>query len=146
MVAPTDIAAPWWHHHLLPLPLVFALHFPWGSLGANLAGNMTFSFKLIIFWLNQDGYTPQGFTPGLQLGGRSSPRHDSEELPISLASPSLVGWLDQQLLGGKIIFTGMVGKGVAASSHCLWPFWVGGNHRILCLAPVRRHQTLQVGT
>lgn len=94
---------------------------------------MTFSFKLITFWLNQDSYTPQGFILGLELGGRS---RDSGKLPISLASPSLVGWLDQQLLGGNIIFTGMVVKGVAASSRCLLPSWGGGNRRILCLSPM----------
>lgn len=43
------------------------------------------------------------------------------ELSTNLASPSLVGWLDQQLLSGKIIFTVMVVKGVTASSCCLLP-------------------------
>lgn len=92
-------------------------------------------------WLHSSG-----FTPGLELRGRSSPSRDPGELPVSLASPSLVGWLDQQLLGGKIIFVGMVGKGMAASSRCLLPSWAGGNRRILCLAPERWQQALQVGT
>jgi len=107
---------------------------------------MTFSFKLITFWLNLDGCAPQGFTPGLELGGRSNLSRDLGELPMSVASASLVGPEDQELLGGTIIFTGMVGKRVAVFSHYLLPSWRGGNHRTLCLTPMRCHQALRVGT